>query len=77
MSEAATDTICAGATSMYSMRSGVAIVNSLCCRHEISTSANRPSRSSEALAWAMVYLLSSIADRYSMRSVTLPSATFR
>ena len=40
MSEAATDTICEGATSMYSILSGAESVNSLRWRHDTSSSTN-------------------------------------
>ena len=63
ISDAATDTACDGATSMYSMRSGVDIVNSLRLRHETSSSVKRPSLSSAAFACAIMYCPSSIADR--------------
>ncbi|MND08987.1 hypothetical protein D3C83_319870 [compost metagenome] len=53
MSEAATDTICDGATSMYSILSEVESVNSLRWRHDTSSSTNLPFLSSSALAWAM------------------------
>ena len=55
MSDAATDTICDGATSMYSMRSGVDMVNSLWCRQDTSSSVNLPFLSSAALACAITY----------------------
>ena len=77
ISDAATDTICAGATSMYSILSGAAIVNSLCCRHEMIWSMNLPSVASSAFAWAIVYLLSSIADRNTISSVTRLFSTLR
>ena len=77
MSAAATETICLGDTSMYSTRSGGVRVNSLRCRQVTRSSMNRPSSSSDALAWAMTYCPSSIAERYSMLSVTRASATLR
>src|SRR6188472_4090117 len=77
MSEAATDTIWDGATSMYSILSEVERVNSLRWRHDTSSSTNLPTLSSSALAWAMTYLPSSMADRYSMSLETLPSFTRR
>ena len=77
MRAAATETICRGDTSMYCTRSGEVRVNSFRCRHVTRSSTNRPPSSSDALAWAMTYWPSSIADRYSISSVTRPSATFR
>ena len=77
ISEAATDTICEGATSMYSILSGADSVNSLRWRQETSSSTNLPALSSSAFAWAITYLPSSIADRYSMSLVTLASFTRR
>ncbi len=77
MSEAATETICEGATSMYSILSGAESVNSLRWRHDTRSSANLPFLSSSALACAITYLPSSIADRYSMSFVTLASFTRR
>ena len=63
-SEAATDTICAGATSMYWMRSGeVTRMDSPFSRADTRSSVSRPSLSSVALACAMTYLPSSMADR--------------
>ena len=70
ISEAATDTICDGATSMYWMRSGVDSVNSLWCRQDTSSSTNLPFLSSAAFACAITYWPSSIADRNSISSVT-------
>ena len=63
ISDAATDTICFGDTSMYSIWSGVAIVNSLRWRQETRSLTNAPFGVSSALAWAITYWLSSIADR--------------
>ena len=63
MSEAATDTICDGATSMYSTLSGVESMNSFLQRHETSSSIRWPRASSAAFAWAIMNLLSSIAER--------------
>ena len=77
MRAAATETICRGDTSMYCTRSGGDRVVSLRCRLVTRSSANRPSPSSEALAWAMTNCPSSIADRYSISSVTRPPSTFR
>ena len=62
-SEAATDTICVGATSMYWMRSGEVSTDSPFSRADTSSSISLPSSSSEALACAMTYLPSSMADR--------------
>ena len=62
-SEAATDTICVGATSMYCMRSGEVSTDSPFSRADTSSSISLPSSSSEALACAMTYLPSSMADR--------------
>ena len=77
ISEAATETICEGATSMYSILSGPESVNSLRWRHDTSSSTNLPFLSTSAFACAITYLPSSIADRYSMSLVTLPSCTLR
>jgi hypothetical protein len=63
ISEAATDTICAGATSMYWTRSGEVSTDSPFSRQRHQLVGQRPSLSSEALAWAMTYLPSSMADR--------------
>ncbi len=54
ISEAATDTICFGDTSMKSIRSGVESVNSFWCRQDTSSSTSRPSASMVAFAWAIV-----------------------
>ena len=62
-SEAATDTICAGDTSMYWMRSAPTRIDSPASRADTRSPVRRPSLSSAALAWAMTYLPSSIADR--------------
>ncbi|EWS65700.1 hypothetical protein Y695_01045 [Hydrogenophaga sp. T4] len=62
-SEAATDTICAGDTSMYWMVSAEVRMDSPFSRAEIRSPVRRPSASSVALAWAMTYLPSSMADR--------------
>ncbi|MDT4838144.1 hypothetical protein FQZ97_718920 [compost metagenome] len=62
-SEAATDTICAGDTSMYWMVSAVVRMDSPFSRAEIRSPVRRPSAFSVALAWAMTYLPSSMADR--------------
>jgi hypothetical protein len=61
-SEAATETICVGATSMYCTRSGDS-TDSPFSRADTSSSISLPSLSSEALACAMTYLPSSMADR--------------
>ena len=53
MSEAATDTICIGDTSMYSTSAGPFSVNSFSNRQEIRSSLRRPSSSRVAFAWAM------------------------
>jgi hypothetical protein len=53
ISEAATETICFGETSMYWTSSGAFIVNSFMCRQDTRASVSLPSSSSVALAWAM------------------------
>ena len=73
MSAAATETICRGDTSMYCTPSRGDRVNSFRCRQVTRSSMNRPSPSRGALAWAMTNCPSSIADRYSIRSVTKDS----
>ena len=77
MSAAATETICRGDTSMYSTRSGGVRVASLRCRHVTRSSMNRARLVERRIGWAMTYCPSSIADRYSISSVTRPPATFR
>ena len=77
ISEAATDTICFGDTSMYWILSGVESMNSFWKRLETSSSLNPPFASSEAFACAITYCASSIAERYSIWSVTRPSTTLR
>ncbi|MNL03849.1 hypothetical protein D3C87_1243970 [compost metagenome] len=64
-SEAAADTICDGATSMYCTRSGVTmrVSRSEPSRADTSSSVRLPSASTVALACATTYLPSSIADR--------------
>ena len=62
-SDAATETICVGATSMYWMRSAEVSTDSPLSRAETSSSISLPSLSSVALAWAITYLPSSMADR--------------
>lgn len=62
-SEAATETIWVGATSMYWMRSGCVSTESPFSRAETSSSVRWFSASSEAFACAMTYLPSSMADR--------------
>ena len=62
-SEAATDTICAGDTSMYWMRSAETRIDSPISRADTRSPVRRPSASSVALACAITYLPSSIADR--------------
>jgi hypothetical protein len=64
ISEAATDTICFGDTSMKSILSRADNVNSFCVRHETSSSPSSPfSLKVRALACAITYSPSSIADR--------------
>ena len=63
ISDAATDTICAGATSMYWILSGDDSMNSLRLRHDTSSSASFPLPSIFAFACAITYCPSSIADR--------------
>ncbi|MNC94261.1 hypothetical protein D3C83_110720 [compost metagenome] len=53
ISEAATDTIWLGATSMYSTLSGVESMNSFLLRQDTSGSTSLPDLSIAALAWAM------------------------
>ncbi len=48
---------------MYWMRSGEVSTDSPASRADTSSSVSVPSLLSEALAWAMTYLPSSIADR--------------
>ena len=62
ISEAATDTIWRGDTSMYCTWSGVVMVNSLPWRHEIRSSLRLPSAPSRVLACAITYSGSSSAD---------------
>jgi hypothetical protein len=63
ISDAATDTICAGATSMNWTLSAVESMNSFLQRHETSSSLSLPFLSSCALACAITKAPSSIADR--------------
>ena len=70
ISDAATDTICDGAMSMYCTRSGDISTNSPFSRQLTSSSMNLPVLSSGALACAITYLPSSIADRYEISLVT-------
>ena len=53
MSEAATDTICDGATSMYSTRSAETSWVSPLMRTDTSSPVSLPSSSTSALAWAI------------------------
>ena len=53
ISEAATDTICDGATSMYWMRSGVTISVSPASRDDTSSSVSVPSSATAAFACAI------------------------
>ena len=46
------------------------------CLHETSSSVNFPFLSILEFAWAIVNLVSSIAERYSILSSTFPSLTF-
>ena len=62
-SAAATDTSCFGDTSMNSTWSGVVITKLPPLRQDTSSSVMRPRPSIVALAWAMVYFASSIAER--------------
>ena len=66
MSEAATETICFGLHVHVLHASGVESMNSFSLRHDTSSSTNAPFSSSVALACAMTYWPSSIADRYSI-----------
>ena len=72
----ATDTICIGDTSIYSIFSGGDIINSFKCLQEIKSSLNLPLLSSSAFACAITYFDSSIADRYSISFVTFKFLTF-
>ena len=58
-----TDTSCFGDTSMNSTWSGVVMTKLPPLRQETSSSVMRPRLSIVALAWAMVYFASSIAER--------------
>ena len=69
---AATDTSCFGETSIISIFSGLAKPISPAFRTGISSPSKLLSFLSFALAWAIVYLPSSIADIYSTVSVTFP-----
>ena len=62
-SAAATDTSCLGDTSMNSTWSGVVITKLPPLRQDTSSSVRRMRLSTVALAWAIVYFASSIADR--------------
>ncbi len=64
-------------TSMNSTWSGVVITKFPPLRQETSSSVMRLRASIVALAWAMVYFASSIADRYTTSSVTFLSETRR
>ena len=79
ISAVATDTICAGATSMYSMSLGSAVTASPSReRHSTCSWRNRPVFGSMGSdAWAIVYCASSAASRYTMSSLTLPPTTRR
>ena len=63
MSEAATDTSCLGLTSIRVIWSRGAIRKSPARRAEMISSPKVPSLLISALAWAIVCLASSIADR--------------
>ena len=63
ISDAATDTSCLGLTSISVIWFFGAIRNSPASRDEIRSSVKLPSFSVPALAWAIVCLASSIADR--------------
>ncbi len=76
MSEAATETICDGATSMYCTSSGDLSSNSFLKRHETRPSTSLPFLSICAFACAMTKLPSSIAERKSISFVTFPFMTF-
>ena len=60
---AATDTSCLGETSMNCTWSGVVMTKFPPLRQETSSSVRRLRLSMVALAWAMVYFASSIAER--------------
>src|SRR5579885_1324605 len=62
---AATDTNCFGLTSMYSISSRGFSTKLPACRALHRSGAIRPFSSSSTFAWAMMYLSSSQADRYS------------
>jgi hypothetical protein len=63
ISDAATETSCFGETSIRSMFSRGDSVNSPALRELISSSTNLPSSSRSALACAMVWRISSVAER--------------
>ena len=77
MSAAATETSCLGDTSMASTCSAGISITSPAWRQVTRSLTNLPLASSGALAWAMVYFASSIADRYMTSSVTRLSLTRR
>jgi hypothetical protein len=77
ISEAATETVCFGETSMKSMRSRGSSVNSFWCLTDTSSSTNSPLGVRSELACAITNWPSSIADKYSMSSVTLPFTILR
>ena len=63
MSDAATETTCFGETSIISISSGFACKTSPARRDVINSSANSPFSFNFALACAIVYFASSIADK--------------
>jgi len=62
-SAAATETSCLGETSMNCTWSGVVMMKLPPLRHDTSSSVRRWRLSTVALAWAIMYFASSIADR--------------
>ena len=77
ISEAATETICFGDTSMNWSLSVVESMNSFWYRLETRSSVNSPFLFSVAFACAITYWASSMAERYSISSVTRPFSTLR
>ena len=61
--DAATETSCFGETSIYSTESDLAKIKFKAFLHDISSSINLPSLSKTELACAIVYFVSSIADK--------------
>ncbi len=77
ISAAATDTSCFGETSISVMFSRGDSMKSPPLRVETSSFWKVPSSFMRAFAWATVWRISSVAERYTTSSVTLPSTTLR